>query len=243
MRKTVSTRKHSVTPPDWDLELMAVRFHSRRKGFGWTIEELARRAQVSRFTILRLEKGMECSYPTITKVRGALMFFSEQLTKSFQQQKGVFVSRAKENRWMLSQLVNRRGKVLRSKDLIYVDDEAERRRLGGLGFQKFFTCIPKSEDPQGVICHCLMELYARTPFDRHFGEELIYCLDGEVEMIVDGESTTLQVGDSMVFDAWTSHSYGPAKGHASAKILVVVAIRPDEPERVKLATAAGVWGV
>ncbi len=244
MSKNGERIKQSVIPPDWDFSLMACRFMTRRKQFGWTLEQLAKRSGVSRFTIQRMEKGVPCSYPAIRKVRSALQFFSEQLTRSEQPFKNFFLSRSGSSRWMVSRPVNRRGQQMMSKDLIYVDDPAERRRLGAIGFQKFFTCLPKSEVPTGVMCHGLMELYDRTPFDQHFGEEMVYCLEGRVEMFVEDESCILEEGDSMIFDAWKRHSYGPEGEEKFAKIMVVVAMRPDEPERIRaLEKTKNLWGI
>ena len=244
MSKYAEKIKQSVIPPDWDFDLIAKRFTARRKQFGWTLEQLAKKAGVSRFTIQRMEKGIPCSYPTIRKVRSSLQFFSEQLTKSDQPSANFFLSRNSSSRWMVSRPVNRRGQQMISKDLIYVDDPIERQRLGSIGFQKFFTCLPRSEFPEGVMCHGLMELYDRTPFDQHFGEELVYCLQGRVEMIIEDESCILEEGDSMIFDAWKPHSYGPDGEESFAKIMVVVAIRPDEPERIKeLEKKKNLWGI
>lgn len=243
MSKNSPRIKQSVIPPDWDFDLIAKRFVTRRKQFGWTIEQLAKRAGVSRFTIQRMEKGLSCSYPSMSKVRASLMFFSEQLTKYEQVSKEFFLSRAKSNRWMVSRPVNRKGKAMMTRDLIYVDDPDERKRLGSIGFQKFFTCLPHSEIPDGVLSHGLMEIYTRTPFDQHFGEELIYVLEGRLEMTINETTCVLEEGDSMIFDAWKRHSYGLVEGDSFAKIMIVVAVRPDEPERIREHAKKNSWGI
>jgi hypothetical protein len=54
-----------------------------------------------------------------------------------------------------------------------------------------------------------MEIYVQTPFDRHYGEEFIYCLEGTLEMMIDNETCVLEAGDSVVFDGTTPHRYAP----------------------------------
>lgn len=55
---------------------------------------------------------------------------------------------------------------------------------------------------------------------RHEGEEVGYVLEGEVQLVVDGQSYRLQQGDAFVFDSNREHSYANA-GTATARILWV----------------------
>ncbi|AIE83746.1 helix-turn-helix domain-containing protein [Fimbriimonas ginsengisoli] len=232
-------------PPDYDYDLLAKRFGIRRRSFGWSIDELAKRSGISRHTIMRLEKGLPARYSSIRRVRAKLQFFSEQLTKNFQASQHFAVHRAEKNRWLVGRSRDRRGRDITHTDFLYVDDLAERARQAELGFQPFFTCMLRSELPDGVLGQAIMELYAPTPFDRHFGEEFVYCLEGTLEMTVEDETCTLVAGDSMVFDATSAHRYAPVAGTVTpARILVVVGMRPNEAEKVKrLDNPPRNWGV
>ena len=242
-----SRNRGAETPPDYDYELVGRRFGIRRRQFGWSVEELARRAEVSRDTIMRLEQGKSARYSTIRRVRAKLQFFSEQLTKNDQESALYAVSRAIRNRWLVGKNRDRRGREVNSTDFLYVDEEAERRRQAGLGYQPFFTSLLRSEMPDGVMGQAIMEIYDQSPVDRHFGEEFIYCLEGTLELKIEDEICILGPGDSMLFDAIRPHRYapGPASGkHSPVKILVVVAIRPDEDARMKaLDNPRQNWGV
>lgn len=238
----------SENQPDWDAELLGRRFTARRKFFGWSIEDLARRAKVSRHTIMRIESGASARYSTIRKLRSALQLFSEQLTRNPQASKHYAICRANTNRWLVGRPADSKGRPVYNNDFIYVDDPYERRRQASLGYQKFFTSILRSELPEGVLGQGLMEIYHESPIDRHFGEEFIYCLEGRLKMMVAGDVTVLEPGDSMVFDATRPHQYAPAEPFTEnspvTKILLVVGIRPDEAERIQaLDIPIRDWGV
>lgn len=234
-------------PPDWDLKLLAQRFAARRKAFGWSIDEVAKRAKVSRHTVMRVEAGEPCRYSTIRKLRSALQFFSEQLTQTEQKSEHFRTSHGENNRWLVAAAIDSQGRPVYSNDFLYVDDPAERKRQAGLGFQRFFTCILRSEMPEGVLSQGLMEIYKETPFDQHFGEEFIYCLEGRLRMTVEEDVAILEPGDSIVFDALKRHQYAPAgtpgQPDYPTKILLVVGIRPDEEERLKVLDREKNWGV
>lgn len=197
---------------------------------------------------MRLEKGASARYLSIRRIRAKLQFFSEQLTKNIQKSAKYAVHRGAKNRWLVGHNRDRRGREVHRSDFLYVDDFAERKRQAGLGFQPFFTCILRSELPEGVLGQAIMEVYAPTHFDRHYGEEFIYCLEGAIEMTIEDEVCVLEAGDSMVFDGTTLHRYAPAEPtsnkHSPARILVVVGMRPDESEKVKrLDNPQKNWGV
>jgi quercetin dioxygenase-like cupin family protein/DNA-binding XRE family transcriptional regulator len=246
--KATKKRGWPETPPDWDLKMMGERFAVRRKFFGWSIDELAKRAKVSRHTVMRVEAGQSCRYSSIRKLRSVLQYFSEQLTRNPQESKNFALSRGSKNRWLVGNPADSKGRPVFRSDFLYVDDAEERRRQAGLGYQKFFTSILRSELPDGVLGQGLMEIYSQSPIDRHFGEEFIYCLEGVLKMMVAGEDVVLEEGDSIVFDATKPHRYSPGESSDGkmipAKILIVVGMRPDEAERIRnLDLPVKNWGV
>jgi transcriptional regulator with XRE-family HTH domain len=56
---------------------------------------------------------------------------------------------------------------------------------------------------------------------RHQGAELIYVINGELGVDVDGEDVTLDAGDAMYFDPSAPHSYR-REGRSSCSAVVVV---------------------
>jgi transcriptional regulator with XRE-family HTH domain len=56
---------------------------------------------------------------------------------------------------------------------------------------------------------------------RHDGAELIYVIDGQLVVNLDGEDLTLDEGDAMYFDSGTPHSYHH-EGRTSCSAIVVV---------------------
>lgn len=225
--------------PDWDFDLVRRRVRWRRQELGLTIEEVAEAAGVSRFTIMRIERGEGCKASTLAKVRHALRLYVDQLTVRPQESKQYRVHRRERTRWMTS--VPKEAYSVRDEtDPDHVDNDTERRRLGSLGFQPVFRSVLESELPEGVTSHALMELHQPSWIDQHFGEEFVYATRGDSAVTVDGARCVLREGDSMCFDARLPHSYAPAfpveVGRPAPQILIVIATRPHdrelgEPER------------
>ncbi len=199
--------------------------------FGMSAQELSDLAGVARYTLIRVESGKACTPKTLEKIRRALHLFTDQMTRPYQS--GPFaVHRADETRWSVSKSKASYQKRVVDDDYQHVNDADERRRLGTLGFQPFFTAILDSETSGGIGGHALMELYKPSWVDQHFGEEFVYCLRGAVTLVVDGAPCTLQTGDAMSFDATLPHQYLPASltgpDDAIPLILMVVSLRPGE---------------
>jgi mannose-6-phosphate isomerase-like protein (cupin superfamily) len=58
-------------------------------------------------------------------------------------------------------------------------------------------------------------------FSFHEGEEFIYVLEGEIEVLYGNDRYVLSVGDSIYYDSTTPHQV-QASGDSDAKILAVV---------------------
>ena len=242
------TREVLIQKPDkdkWDWELVAQKFRERRKLFGWSVDEVAQRSGVSRDTVMRVEKGKRCNNKSFQALRSAYALFSAQLVKHPIESEHYSVCHADQIRWMAANLKDHKGRPVKDIDYSFVDDASERQRRANLGYQRFFTGFIRSELADGVMSSGIMEIYNTSPVDQHFGEEFIYCLSGEAQITVEGDSCHLAAGDSMVFDALSRHQYAPVEGSPlPAIILFVVANRPDEAKRVadSLPQRTG-WGV
>lgn len=62
---------------------------------------------------------------------------------------------------------------------------------------------------------------AASPPHAHAGAELIYVIDGAIEVSIHGTSHLLETGDAMHFDSGHDHSYR-AGGAAGARVLVAL---------------------
>ena len=218
-------------PDPLDFATIGLRIRERRLKFGMSVQDLAHRAGVARYTVIRVEKGKPCTRVTLQKIRRALRLFTDQMTRPIET--GPFaVHRAEDTHWSISVPKAEYQQRVVDDDPLHVDDPAERKRLGTLGFQPFFTAIFGSEIAGGVAGHALMELYQPSWVDRHYGEEFVYCLRGRATIVVEDVPCALEEGDSMSFDATRSHQYlpgGPASPEGpAALILIVVSIRPGE---------------
>jgi transcriptional regulator with XRE-family HTH domain len=220
-----------VPPSGRDFATIGQRVRERRQKFGLSTEELAERAGVARYTIVRVEQGKPCTPATLNKIRRALHLFTDQMTRRYAE--GPFaVHRAEETQWSVSIAKAEYQRRVTDDDPIHVNDPEERRRLGEIGFQPFFTAILNSELAGGVGNHGMMEIHRPSWVDRHFGEEFVYCLRGAVTITVDDVPCTLREGDAMSFDATRPHQYAPAEEVGPDTpvplILLVVSLRPGE---------------
>jgi len=215
-----------------DFGTIGRRIRIRRQKFGMSIDALAERAGVARYTVIRIEQGKPSTRRTLQKVRRALRLFTDQMTRPLPENEDFVVNRGSELQWNVSIPKEQYQKRLLDDDPIHVNDLEERRRLGAIGFQPFFTSVFESELPNGVTGQALMELYRPSWVDRHYGEEFIYCLRGQAKITVNGTPCILDAGDSLCFDANLPHQYEPAEpippeGEPTL-ILIVVALRPGE---------------
>ncbi|MDP1546806.1 MAG: cupin domain-containing protein [Anaerolineales bacterium] len=65
------------------------------------------------------------------------------------------------------------------------------------------------------------------------GHEFVYCLEGQITYMIDGEAYPLTSGDSLIFDAHTPHSWRNTATESSSALLVLCPETPldDLPER------------
>ena len=234
-----------MTRTNLDWELISRRFRERRKLFGWSIDEVAGKAKVSRDTVMRAEKGRPISDKSLHALRSSYALFSAQLISHVPDSEHYSNCTTEQIRWMSATPRDHKGRRVKNIDYSFVDDPAERKRRATLGYQRFFTGFIRSELDGGVMSSGIMEIYQLSWTDRHFGEEFVYCLSGEAVITVEGDPCHLKAGDSIVFDALKGHSYAPKEGsELPAVILFVVATRPDEGERVDaMLPPRDDWGV
>lgn len=62
----------------------------------------------------------------------------------------------------------------------------------------------------------------------HTGHELVYCLEGQVGYVVDGDPYVLNAGDSLIFAARLPHSWRNAGEEAARAIIVLAGFEESE---------------
>ncbi len=219
-----------------DYQSLGRRVKARRQKLHLSTQTLAQKAGIARYTVIRLEQGKPCRPETLTKIRLALHMFSDQLARPLPPSEKYSVHRATETKWSVSKAKSQYQKQLVEDDPIHVNDESERRRLGSVGFQPFFTAVLDSELVGGITSHALMEFYRDSWVDSHYGEEFAYCLRGKLKISVDGDECILGPGDSMTFDAELPHQYFPVETDEEGRapqILIVVALRPSDQKLIR----------
>lgn len=224
--------------PRKDFVTQGRRIRDRRLKFGLSLDRLAELAGVARYTLIRVEQGKPSTRKTLNKIRHALHLFPSQLVRPYED--GPYaVHRFEDSRWGVAVPKSTYEKQVEDgPNRSYVDDEAERMRLGQLGFQPFYTAVLDSELSGGVSSQAIMEFHRPSWVDRHFGEEFVYCLRGSLTITVDGSACVLRQGDGMTFDATLPHSYAPTHplkpGESAPQILIVVSMRPGERAPIPL---------
>jgi DNA-binding XRE family transcriptional regulator/uncharacterized cupin superfamily protein len=225
-----------MNPYELNPEWVGKRVKRRRSELGLSAQELADLAETSRQTIVRIEAGQPTRNATFAKVRRVLRLWPDGLRKIMADDATYVVNRFEGLHWNVSVSKHKYQKHgLDSDDPFHVDDPVERRRLGDLGFQPFFTAIVGVQLPGGLMEQAIMELHQPSWVDQHYGEEYIYCLRGEATITIEGTPHTLKQGDSICFQANCPHQYSPghplAKGEEAPQVLIVVAMREEDKRR------------
>lgn len=227
----VHARREVNIEPMGDFETMGRRVRERRLRFGLTTKELAKRAGISRSTLVRLEAGQPTAASSVERIRMALQLYADHLVVPIGSEP-FNIHRTDQKHWIVSVPKTAYQRGADDEDPQHVDDPVERRRLGNLGFQPLFTTILGIEMPDGVGSHFLMEVHGDTEINRHFGEEFVYCLKGPALVRVDGHDCVLNEGDAMTFDATIPHNYGCAPERKPSDppslLLIVISMRPGE---------------
>ena len=94
-------------------------------------------------------------------------------------------------------------------------DEGLRQEIGGMIMQSLGSGLPQQHLEAFLITIDPGTMREDNPVS-HLGEEFVYCLEGELEYHIDGETCVLNEGDSLIFKAsqahyWNNRSSRPAK--------------------------------
>lgn len=204
---------------------LGARMREIRLRAGISIREASIRSGVDKNTVMRLERGLpvrEGSREKICAAYGVLSMRPAFDDEAVERGEGFAVSRRGVGRWYRMDLVNdyEPSVVSTSDD---VQDERERRRLGGLGFANQFFRRLGAELPGGAMRGGVVEVYGRSGYaSQASGEAFVFCMKGRVVFRFPGEAVELGEGDSLVFDRTLLRMHEPADGMEKGDLPCVI---------------------
>ena len=189
-------------------KIVGPRIKSLRQARGLTIRGLAERVGVSKNTLLRLEQGFPVAEPTLVRLCNALQTIPPNLMVSDVNWNLPYrVHRGASGSWRVA--FRKESAPKRIRDFEPIEPEAERIRLGNLGFVSGFLHNLDSGIRNGKLQSAVVELYGnqeRAGF-RHSGEEMVYCLQGRLKFTISSHQLILEPGDSVTFWSRYRHRY------------------------------------
>ena len=198
-RKTAVNRRGAVE----DSGFLGNRLSTFRKLNGLSLEQLAKRAGLTKSYLSKLERDLSSpTIATLLKLARALGLSAEQLIGEAEQDDDIVLVRAGD-RVPFARSREREGYV-------YEAIAANRTRKA---MAPFIMSPP-------------MTVNEKTDLASHAGEELVFLLSGVMEMVFVDRVIRLEAGDSLYFNASIPHR-SRSLGDAPAKALVVVSI-PNE---------------
>ncbi|CAJ96780.1 Transcriptional regulator, XRE-family [Cupriavidus necator] len=183
------------------LSTIAERLAALRKLNGLTLEELAQRASLTKSYLSKLERGL--SSPTI----GTVLKLAEALDVTVDQ----LIAKPQRGNEIL---------LVKAADRVPFSPSAERQ---GYTYEAIATeRVDKAMQPFVMVPP--FTLAQDQPMASHAGEELIFVVSGEMEVLFDDRTVRMRAGDSLYFNASIPHR-SRSIGKTLAQALVVVSDR------------------
>jgi transcriptional regulator with XRE-family HTH domain len=187
-------------------EQVGMKLRGLRKAHKLSIRGLAERSRLSVNTLSLIENGK--TSPSVSTLSLLAQSLDVDITAFFEIEpphKRVSYQRAGERQ----QLVFSQGQM-----------EKLNEGLPRLGSEPFITRLePGASSGKTLVVFP--------------GREFIYCLEGHITYIIDGQSYPLAPGDSLIFDAYTPHEWRNTAPVSSCALLVLCPedTFEDSPER------------
>jgi len=181
-----------------------------RSSRGLSIRALAEQAQVSKNTVMRLEKGLPIQPETLRFiVRGLRIRLEDLLSPDFSEGTPITVHRATQEVWY---------------DLHRFRGVDESEPLAGRPFDPGVlpVCLLSSRDRSGFFNPNIILLTQATETRSHRGEEFAMVLEGRMRIVFDDREIELAEGDSVYFWAAERHRYEPVTPGETARLLSIV---------------------
>lgn len=196
-----------------DLAVFGENVRAERLLRRWSIERLAKLANLAVDTVFRIEKGQPSTKRTRLQLCKALQSsYQRMLMKPRAAGKNYATHRRQDDWWM----VHWRNRAYRhgedEEDRIQVAEE--RVRLGNLGFVSHFVKMLNCRLGKGKLVSGILELYGEGLKSRYLGGEVfVYALVGSSRVVFDEEEFTLQEGEAATIQCSESEFYfAPVEG-------------------------------
>ena len=201
---------------------------------GWSIERLAKLADLATDTVFRIEKGQPSTRRTRIQVCKALQSsYARMLMKPKTAGVGYAIHRRTEDWWVVHWAYRSKSPADDESDRI--QQAQERRRLGNLGFVSHFVQMLNCRLPKGKLVAGVLEIYGEGARSKYLaGEVFAYVLEGAVRVVIgeddfildQGEAATIQCSLADFYFASTS-----ADGGEPARLLYVrLDLGPEDPQ-------------
>jgi transcriptional regulator with XRE-family HTH domain len=175
-------------------EQVGQKLRTMRKARKLSIRALAERSNLSVNTLSLIENGK--TSPSVSTL--------SQLAQSLDVSITAFFESDEHKRRIVYQRVGER------KQIVFSQGQMEKLNEGlpGMGSEPFITRLEPGANS------------GKTPIVFP-GREFIYCLEGHITYTIDGESYPLAPGDSLIFDAHTTHTWRNTAPTSSCALLVL----------------------
>ena len=188
---------------NWPQFADRIRLARLRQGF--SIRELAAKAEVSKTSVVRLESGKACETETVARICHAMGLHADALIKEFSANNRVAIHKKNHDAWY--DLVRFSDGLLVRKDGSPLTPSERKKRSLNAGVVPLN--IFASRLPGGKLLSTAMELFRLSPTRSHPGEEWVYVLHGIAVITVADNQYELGPGESIVFRSAEPHSYAP----------------------------------
>ena len=197
-----------------------------------SVRELAKKAGVDKGTVVRIEQGKPYQYETLIKICQALSIHISRLTQSDLEVETVSLHSLEQCQWLKHSEINTgmRGAADPTMNL-----PEERKRLAESGEGVFFHLLNCTLE-NGSMFGSILELWGRSQTRMHPGQEFLYCIKGEAELVVSGRSYLLKAGEAATFWSSEPHSYAPSPASIEKNDLpaTVLTVRNDGTVRKEM---------
>ena len=187
------------------------RVRRRRTDLGLSLNEVSDRAEVSKNTLIRVERGQSIQIASLKRIARALQFKVRDLLEDQSESSVIAVHRRSDDLWFnMNEFINLASSSP-LPDQVNLQDQQ-----GVIPF-----CILLSRFHSGKFNPNLVVVTEPTKPRSHLGEEFVFVLEGDLGVCFDRNRIDLGPRESALFFASERHWYEPI-GDKPAQILSIV---------------------
>lgn len=203
LTRTEKSKRRVLKRPDANLvsEQVGLQLRAIRKARKLSIRALAERSDLSVNTLSLIENGK--TSPSVSTLH--------QLAQSLNVPITAFFEDEPQKQKVVYQKAGERQQIVFS----YGQMENLSAGMPRVGSEPFLTKL----EPQANS--------GETPI-VYAGREFIYCLEGQITYTIEGKTYPLAPGDSLIFDAYTPHTWQNTAPTSSCALLVLCPLDSNE---------------